>query len=232
MFESNRLLEALPPECRDFLGGCLLSKPITVGEVLLDVGNPLHSVIFPVDGLVSMRIPLADNRFVEAVSFGQDGVIGGQVLLGATHFPWRAITVISGRAAWLPVDSLIEAMDRFPAFEPVVKQCIARVISRATRGVVCASVHSAHQRIATWLRHAHDRVWGKPFDLTQSTLAEILGLRPATVSEACSRLLAISAIDYSRGRLRILDPDLLESECCECYEAVSLSKLMAEHAAA
>ncbi|MCB2075611.1 MAG: Crp/Fnr family transcriptional regulator [Novosphingobium sp.] len=225
-------MDALTPACRDYLDERLLIKPITAGEVLLDVGNPLQSLIFPEDGLVSVRIQVADNRFVEAVSFGHDGVVGGQYLLGETHFPWRAVTVISGRAAWLPLEDFVEAMQRFPGLEAGVKGGLARLISRATRGVVCASVHTAQQRISTWLRHAHDRVGDKSFDITQITLAEILGLRPATVSDACSRLLSIGAIDYSRGQLRVLDAALLQSQCCECYEAVSLDRLMSERARA
>jgi signal-transduction protein with cAMP-binding, CBS, and nucleotidyltransferase domain len=81
MVKGNRLFDAFPPECLEFLQGRVSDKPIAGGEVLLDVGNPLQSMILVHDGLVSMRIQVADNRFVEAVSFGQDGVIGGNISL-------------------------------------------------------------------------------------------------------------------------------------------------------
>jgi len=53
-------------------------------------------------------------------------------------------------------------------------------------------------------------------------------LRQATVSEACSNLLALNAIHYSRGSLAILDRSLLEHQSCECYQAVALAKLVAQ----
>lgn len=89
------------------------------------------------------------------------------------------------------------------------------------QAVVCASVHLAYQRIATWLLRADDKSEAICFDITQQTFADIFGLRPATVSDGCKRLLAAGAIHYSRGILNIVDRSLLEAQACECYEAMA-----------
>jgi CRP-like cAMP-binding protein len=224
--KGNVVLDGLSLECRDFLSGLVMTKEIRAGEVIMDAGSPLHNLIFLHDGLVSMRVEVEQNRFVEAFSMGRDGVIGGQFLIGATHFPWRAVTVISGRASWLPARDFAEAMQRFPCVEPAIHACMARVVARVTQRVACTAVHSACQRIAVWLLLAHDRMQGKSFDITQGTIADIFGLRPATVSECCSRLQSEGAIEYSRGTLRVLDVDLLRHEACSCYETVSLTNLL------
>jgi CRP-like cAMP-binding protein len=188
-------------------------------------GAPLQNLIFPVDGLVSLQLTVADGRLVENIALGRDGVLGAQVLIGETQLSSTAVTVISGHAGWLPIPDFLEAMENFPCVRPAVLACMARMMRRLMQGVACASVHSAVQRIATWLLHADDRLLGESFHLTQRTLADIFGLRPATVSDACNKLLSVGAIHYSRGKLEILDRPLLEAQACECYQAVCLHKL-------
>jgi CRP-like cAMP-binding protein len=104
---------------------------------------------------------------------------------------------------------------------------MAQMMRRLMQSVTCAAVHSATQRVSTWLLHADDRVTGQSFDITQRTLADIFSLRPATVSDACNKLLSVGAIHYSRGTLSVLDRQLLEAQACECYDAVCLHRLEA-----
>jgi CRP-like cAMP-binding protein len=222
---ANWLLGALSPACQDFLAPRLMTKPINSGEVLYEAGAPLQNLIFPLDGLVSLQLQIKDGRLVENISLGRDGVLGGQYLIGETRLPSNAVTVISGRASWLPIPDFIEAMQLFPCVKPAIFACMARMMRRLMQGVACANVHSATQRISTWLLHTDDRVEAESFDLTQRTLANIFGLRPATVSDACNGLLHTGAIHYSRGRLSIMDRTLLEAQACECYESVRLHTL-------
>lgn len=223
---ANWLLDALSPHCQAFLADRLMTKQINSGEVLYEAGSPLQNLIFPLDGLVSLQLQISDGRLVENISLGRDGVLGGQYLIGETRLPTTAVTVIAGRASWLPIPDFLEAMERFPCVRPAIFACMARMMRRLMQGVACANVHSAAQRISTWLLHTDDRVQVDSFDLTQRTLANIFGLRAATVSEACNGLLNAGAIHYSRGHLSILDRSLLEAQACECYESVSLQTLV------
>jgi CRP-like cAMP-binding protein len=67
---------------------------------------------------------------------------------------------------------------------------------------------------------AHDRVEGDEFALTQEFLAQMLGVRRATVTMVAGALHKAGFIDYSRGRIRIVDRRGLEGVACECYEVV------------
>jgi sulfite reductase beta subunit-like hemoprotein len=64
-----------------------------------------------------------------------------------------------------------------------------------------------------------DRVGSPNFTLTHEFLSIMLGVRRAGVSEAADALQTLGAITYRRGRVVVLDPDLLNSTACECYEA-------------
>ena len=65
-----------------------------------------------------------------------------------------------------------------------------------------------------------DGVRSEEFFLTQAFLAEMLGVRRATVNEAAGSLQQRSLTSYSRGRIRILDRKGLEAAACRCYAAL------------
>ena len=221
----NWLLNDLIPECHEFLADRVLMKDIAAGEVLFEPNAPILNIIFPIDGIVSMQSQTADGQTVENFSMGRDGGIGVYYMLGLKRLPSFAVTVISGRACWIPISTLEEAAARFPCVRPALSACMVRVFRRMAQGVVCASCHSASQRIATWLLHADDRLNRSKFDLTQRAFSSILGLRASTISEAYNSLISTGSIQHSRGNLEILNRDILKSHACECYNEVCLEKL-------
>jgi Mn-dependent DtxR family transcriptional regulator len=56
--------------------------------------------------------------------------------------------------------------------------------------------------------------------MTQELIANMLGVRREGVTEAAHRLQAQGLIDYSRGRITVLDRPKLERRVCECYAVV------------
>src|SRR5215212_4265326 len=70
------------------------------------------------------------------------------------------------------------------------------------------------------LLHTHDRVGKDEFPLTQVFLAQMLGVRRASVSEVASALQKQGSISYSRGLIKILDRPGLEAKSCECYDVI------------
>jgi Mn-dependent DtxR family transcriptional regulator len=56
--------------------------------------------------------------------------------------------------------------------------------------------------------------------MTQELIANMLGVRREGVTEAAGRLQADGLIEYSRGRIRVLDRRRLEARVCECYAVV------------
>jgi len=66
----------------------------------------------------------------------------------------------------------------------------------------------------------HDRVGGDEFPLTQEFLAQMLGVRRASVTVAAGILQKAGFIRYFRGRVAIVDRDGLENASCECYRII------------
>jgi hypothetical protein len=67
---------------------------------------------------------------------------------------------------------------------------------------------------------AHDRAGTDEIMLTQSFIAQMLGIRRPSVTVAAGLLQKAGFIAYSRGHVTILDRTGLENAACECYAIV------------
>lgn len=217
---SNGLLDAFDDEARAFILSRVSTKPFQTGEVLYEQGAPLIHLIFPHHGVIALQETSVDGQGVEKLSVGPEGLIGLNYMLREKTFPCRAVVPVAGHASWLSTADFDTALARYESVNRVMAAYSMYVIKRLMRGVVCASTHGAVQRVSTWLLHAHDRTEGESFQLMQKTLASLLSLRTATVSDACSKLQERGAVAYTRGDIVVTDRQLLKQHACSCYDYV------------
>ena len=85
--------------------------------------------------------------------------------------------------------------------------------------VACNSFHSIEARAARWLLTAHDRA-GRRLELTQESLAGLLGVQRTTVNAVARELQDEGLITTRRGIIEVHDRDGLERRSCECYDRV------------
>ena len=76
------------------------------------------------------------------------------------------------------------------------------------------------RQLCRWLLLSLDRLTSNELSMTQELIANMLGVRREGVTEAAGRLQAAGLIDYSRGRIVVLDRPKLEAQVCECYAVV------------
>jgi hypothetical protein len=89
-----------------------------------------------------------------------------------------------------------------------------------TQTAVCNRHHELDQQLCRWLLLSLDRLPGMEVRMTQELIANMLGVRREGVTEAAGKLQASGLIEYSRGRIVVLDRSRLESSVCECYSVV------------
>ncbi|MCB1717669.1 MAG: winged helix-turn-helix domain-containing protein, partial [Candidatus Competibacteraceae bacterium] len=85
---------------------------------------------------------------------------------------------------------------------------------------VCNRHHSVDQQLCRWLLLSLDRLNSNTLTMTQELIANMLGVRREGVTEAAGKLQKAGLIDYSRGRITVLDRPGLEARVCECYQVV------------
>jgi hypothetical protein len=76
------------------------------------------------------------------------------------------------------------------------------------------------QQLCRWLLLSVDRLSSNRLVMTQELIANMLGVRREGVTEAAGKLQAEELIEYSRGKITIIDRPGLEARVCECYAVV------------
>ncbi len=217
----NRLLDLLRPIAHVYIDTHRIIKPLVPGDVLYEPNQPFTHAVFPHEGVVSLMAEMSDGRSVEKTSIGNEGFVGFALLLGGGMSLSRSVVSVGGSASWIALPHLDHALAEFPCLHDVMMRYGMSLVAQLMESVACNSLHLADQRIARWLLHAHDRVAGGAFTLTQESLSKVLGLRRATVSASCTALQRDGIISYSRGRIAIEDRAGLESRACECHARIA-----------
>lgn len=216
----NLLLAQLPQPERESVASSarILSLPDRVG--VYRAGDRLEHVLFPVDGLLSLLRTMEDGTSIETGVVGREGFVDIGLFLGGDGAITDALVQIGGRALVVPADVFHGAVDRAVGFRKVLERYARGVMMATGQGAACNRLHPLDRRLARWLVMCHRRVPRDSFPFTHEFLAEILGVRRASVSEVMHDLQVSGVLEYSRGRLTVRDADRLAERACECLRVM------------
>ena len=107
---------------------------------------------------------------------------------------------------------------------PELRSSLETVISGRTTlvSVACNGAHNLKQRLARWLLMMRDRGDDDVLQITQSLLAEMLGVQRPTITNAAHELERAGLIARGRRQVTILDRQGLTAASCECYQLVRM----------
>ena len=222
----NRVLAGIGPDAQEFLGTRGTRREIRSGDIIYDSGTRLSHAIFPHHGVISTISEMADGRIVEKSSVGHEGMVGFSVIMGGGTSLGKSVVQIAGEACWVSMEDVDEALRRFDCVRAIMLRYAKSHIVELMESVACTSLHTAQQRLSRWLLHAHDRVGSDTFYITQEALANLLGLRRATVNAVCTGLMDAGAISYHRGSITVVDRSVLHDHACECYDRIVRTSLL------
>ncbi len=218
---ANRLLAALSPREFGFIEPHLEVVELTRGQVLFEPGDDVALTHFPCcRTMVSLLIVTRDGREVEAATIGREGAVGGIVSDGHKPAFGRAVVQIAGGALCIPTSHLEAAKLGSGRFSDLFARYADALLAQIMQSAACNALHRAEERCARWLLATHDRAGDHVIELTQESLAEMLGVQRTTVTAITSDLAARGLIRTHRGRVEVIDRPGLERAACECYVAV------------
>jgi CRP-like cAMP-binding protein len=191
------------------------------GTRLYEAGTKIECVYFPNDCVISLVAVLRDGRIAETGTIGREGFTGSEAIISQDDTSTsRCLAQVSGTAAKVPVKILAAmASDRAPVRE-LLMAYVNALFAQVLQSVACNASHSVEERCARWMLMTHDRAGTDTFDLTQEFLAEMLGVRRASVNLVSRTFQDTGIIRYSRGRITVLDRAGLEAAACECYGVI------------
>lgn len=217
----NRVLAGLPEQAYRECVQALEPVELDQRQVLFEQNQPITHVYFPVNSVASLLTVMQDGSAVECATVGNEGVVGLPVFLGAHSLPMRASAQVPGLALRMDAATFRRLLAREDGpLQTVLHRYTQAIFSQVAQNVACNQLHAIEQRCARWLLMTDDRVDGPEFPMTQEFLAQMLGVRRASVSEVASRLADDGYLHYRRGALTILNRHGLEELSCECYRAI------------
>jgi CRP-like cAMP-binding protein len=214
----NYLLCALSTEERARLR--LRDVTFTLGDVVYECDERIDYAYFPTTCVVSCLYTMRDGSTAEMAMTGNDGIIGIASFLGGGTVPHRAVAQIGGHALKIPAKALQEEFARGGPLQHILLRYTQALITQISQTAVCNRLHPLEQRLCRWLLLCHDRVNGSEILMTQEFIANMVGGRRESVTVAAGHLQDAGLIQYSRGRIKIVDRKGLEAMVCECYKIV------------
>jgi CRP-like cAMP-binding protein len=216
---ANWLLAALPPAEYGRIAARLEPVPLPLRTVLIEPNEPITHVYFPTAGVISMVSPMPDG-VVEVGTVGREGMAGVPILLHAEATSTRAFVQVAGGAQRIAADDLRAAVRESPVLERLLFRYVQALFGQVAQTAACNRLHTLEERCARWLLMTADRVDGPTLELTQQFLAEMLGTHRPAVTLAAGALQKAGLIQYSRGKVTVVDRAGLEAASCGCYAVI------------
>ena len=216
----NRLLAALPPAEYDVLLPHLQRVHLPLDTVLCQAGDRIQYAYFPVSGMASLLSITEDGEAVEVAMVGNEGLVDVACLLRVNITPYQSVIQISADALKIRVDVLRREFDKGHQLQDVLLRYTHSLLTHVSQSAVCNRYHKMDSRLCRWLLVARDRVKSDTLNLTQESIAQMMGAPRTAVTASACRLQDEGLIRYRRGKIMILNRRKLEETSCECYGIV------------
>ena len=149
---------------------------------------------------------------------GNEGAVGLAVLLGGTNSLSSSRVRVAGDAMRLDVAALDPFGNRHGSqLQELLGRYVHALLMQIAQSGLCSRFHTIDERVARWLLMTDDRNGTQQLCATQDSIARLLGVRRSSVTMAASGFHKRHLIDYSRGRIEILDRSALRIASCDCY---------------
>ena len=216
----NKLLAALPSEEYGLLKPGLEPVSLSLGEILFEPPDRIRNIYFPTSAIISFLTELPDGDSVEVGLVGYEGIAGVDVILGVDTASKVATVQHAGYALKIAAPALKEVFNRGGKLHQYLLQYTHALMSQISASVLCNVHHKIDGRLARWILMYHDRLDTDEFLMTHEFMANMLGIRRASVSEVAKQLQDEGLINYYRGHFRILNRQGLEEKTCQCYSVI------------
>jgi len=214
----NMLLAALPlAECegRHF-------KPIYMphGDVINEPAQLVNYIYFPTTAVLSISSVMTDGRTNAVTLIGREGFSGIEVFLGGDSASCRAVVLSAGWGYQIRRELLDRECGQCSPMRTLLLRYAKSYIAQVAQTTVCTRHHAIDQQLCRWLLMILDRQASNEVPLTHDRIAELIGVRRESVSQAALALKIAGCISYQRGRISVVDRTGLEARTCECYETL------------
>jgi CRP-like cAMP-binding protein len=193
---------------------------LPLGSTVHGAGDRQQYLHFLTEGVVSRLSVTRNGASAEFALTGSEGVVGVASFLGGESMPSEAVVLSAGYGYRLSANVLAGEFGHDGLLPRLLLRYTQALITQAGQIAACNRLHAVEQQLCRWILSFLDRSPADEFLMTQEVIADLLGVRRESVTEAAGKLQEAGLIHYSRGHIAVLDRPRLEAQVCECYAVV------------
>ncbi len=189
-------------------------KEFKRGDVLTDAHVLQSSCFFLTRGAVALFVsakpPSLDHGLTVGL-IGREGAVGLQALWGmpSGHFSWLV------QSDGFAYELAAQALRRMVQSRPHWRELFSRYLWTLYQDIAQLAADSHRQdiqtRLADWLLRSADRCGSDDLVMTQTHIAQMLGVRRASITQAANIMKEKGWLSYVRGQITLLDREGLAS---------------------
>lgn len=183
-------------------------------------GNRIEHLFFIEEGMASMTTTFDDGSQVEVGLAGWESVQGASVLMGTKKSLNRVYMQVAGHGYSITTCLAAEEFKRCSVFQDLTLRYVQAQFIQSVQTAGCNARHSVQQRLARALLLCADRNGDRILPLSHEYMADMLGASRSTVTVVAGQFQALNLIQYTRGKINLVDLPGLEKMACECYRVV------------
>jgi CRP-like cAMP-binding protein len=224
----NHVLAALPPEALERLALQLVDLP--AGMLLQSPGRRIRNLFFLEDGVAAITVAFRDGAQTGVALVGCEGLLGGDALSGARRGPHPVSMLIAGYGFRTPLPSAMLEFRRGTHLHDLALRALHSQFLQAAQTAGCNAHHSVEQRLARWLLLCSDRYRNRTLSLSHEYIGDLLGVTRSSVTLVAHSFQQRQLIQYSHGKINLLDLPGLARFTCECYRSLDATACFAGRA--
>lgn len=214
----NALLAALPYVELEALFAHLDLVALPAGTVLYELGSEMDYVVFPTTAIVSLLYVMQDGATTEIAVVGCEGVVGMSLFPGERAM-CSAVVQGAGYGFRMKTRHLRAAYHQGGALPELLMRYTNTLLAQMAQNAVSGRHSSIEQKLCRWLLARLDRSVLNELKVTHAHISVMLGVRRESITAAAIKLQEDGLIQYSRGKITVLDRHGLEQCAGECYTA-------------
>lgn len=231
----NQILAALPKSEFEKIRPSLELVNLELNEVLWEMEEKRKYIYFPTTAMICLLYETEEGVSVEVGITGRQGLVGIATFMGDARMAKRAVVQREGIAYRMKAKDATNEFSECGDFQDICMAYTQTFIAQISQSAICNRLHTVEQQLCRYLLINHDHQQSKTFLMTHDQISNVLGVRRESVSLAAAQLQNNGLIEYSRGKIEMLDRKGLEATVCECYGVVKeqydriLKKYISKH---
>ncbi|AOK30597.1 Crp/Fnr family transcriptional regulator [Burkholderia singularis] len=218
--DANRFIASLDAAERAALASHMQLVHVKSGQVLCEPGKPLEHVYLPVTTVISIQYASSDGMTLEIAEIGNEGIVSPQLVGSDSAIPCRVLTCRDGFAYRLSPRVLSNLLEESAQVRQTVFRYTYLLMTQAKQISFCSRHHVLKNQLCRWFLLAYDRSRSVEIQVTHSMLAQMLGVRRETVTDAAGEIQKMGLIRQYRSSIILADLPGLEAQSCGCHAII------------